>query len=331
MASSSEVAKHAGVSQTTVSRVLNNPSKVKAETVEKVMAAVAELNYKPGTQGRPAIQKKSGRIALISGPADDPFFAETTQSIGAYASQHDFGVDVRHVTSWNFEKTVNDSIKNNADGLIVSASFVSTGALDKLKRSGIPYIMFNRNSQSNNEFVEMDNSEAGFLAAMYVLNGKHKQIAWVGGPLNEAVQKERFTGYVHAFQQMNKRIKNKKIFVTEMDEAALAQIFFEMENAKKKPTAIVAATDAIALQLMDLYIEAGYSIPEDISIIGIDNVKLSSHHAIGLTSVGIESNDSLGQLAVEKLILSIQNPNELKTQITKAVKVYERNTVRPLV
>ena len=330
MASSSEVAKHAGVSQTTVSRVLNNPSKVKAETVEKVMAAVAELNYKPGNQGRPAIQKKSGKIALIAGPADDPFFAETTQSIITYANQHDFKVDVHHVTAWNFEETVSDSIKNNVDGLIVSASFVNTDALNKLNRSGIPCIRFNRNPQSSNQFVEMDNLEAGFLAAMYLLNGKHKQIAWVGGPMNEAVNKERFTGYVHAFQQMNKKIKNKKIFISEMDEAALAQIFFEMENAKKKPTAIVAATDAIALQLMDLYLEAGYSIPEDISIIGIDNVKLSGHHAIGLTSVGNESNDSLGQLAIEKLIFSIQNPNELKTQITKAVKVYERNTVKSL-
>lgn len=331
MASSNEVAKHAGVSQTTVSRVLNNPSKVKAETVEKVMAAVAELNYKPGNQGRPAIQKKSGRIAVIAGSAEDPFFAETIQSIGAYANQHDFGVDVHYATAWNFEGTVNDVLKNNIDGLILSTSFVNTDALDKVIRSGIPHLMFNRNSQSSNEFVEMDNLEAGFLAAMYLLNAKHKQIAWVGGTLNEAVHKERFTGYVHAFQQMNKKIKNKKIFISEMNEAALAQIFFEMENAKKKPTAIVAATDAIALQLMDLYLEAGYSIPEDISIIGIDNIKLSGHHAIGLTSVGNESNDSLGQLAIEKLIFSIQNPKELKTQITKAVKVYERNTVRSLI
>lgn len=331
MASSSEVAKHAGVSQTTVSRVLNNPSKVKVETVEKVMAAVAELNYKPGNQGRPAIQKKSGKIALISGAAEDPFFAETTQSIITYASQHDFRVDVHHVTAWNFEDTVNDILKNNVDGVIVSSSFVNTDALDKLNRSGLPAIMFNRNAQSSNEFVEIDNLEAGFLAAMYLLDGKHKQIAWVGGTLNEAVHKERFTGYVHAFQQMNKKIKNKKIFISEMNEAALAQIFFELENAKKKPTAIVAATDAIALQLMDLYLEAGYSIPEDISIIGIDNVKLSSHHAIGLTSVGNDSNESIGQLAIEKLIFSIQNPNELKTQITKAVKVYERNTVKSLI
>src|SRR5690606_20595722 len=94
----------------------------------------------------------------------------------------------------------------------------------------------------------------------------------------------------------------------------------------EKPTAICAATDAIAIRLMGFYISAGIRIPEDLSIIGTDNVELSRHASLNLTTIGMEDERGLGFLAVEKLIEMIYEKNKSCTQIQKSVRLFERNT-----
>ena len=95
--SSKDIAKYAGVSQTTVSRVLNTPNLVKEKTYKKVMVAIDKLNYIPDGNARSLVQNKTGRIALISGPLSNPFFADATTSIVNYANKHGFKINVHFV------------------------------------------------------------------------------------------------------------------------------------------------------------------------------------------------------------------------------------------
>ncbi|KIL51797.1 LacI family DNA-binding transcriptional regulator [Jeotgalibacillus soli] len=326
MVSSKDVAKYAGVSQTTVSRVLNTPHLVKGPTYKKVMAAIDDLNYIPDGNARSLVQKKTDTIALVSGPLYNPFFVDTTTSIVNYANKNGFKINVHFSNDENLSETYNSIFENKVDGIILSSILLEDPIFDKLEKSGIPFITYNRKHKSNKNFVEMDNEQAGFLAADYLLSLKHETICWVGGPLEISTFKGRYNGFLKAFQKKAVAVKQEQVFITDTSKDELYQAFLKMEKLPEKPTAIHAATDAIAIQMMDFYISAGYRVPEDISIIGIDNVEMSQHASISLTTVGISSPIGLGQLAIENLIKMIQEKNKACIQITESVRIFERKT-----
>jgi len=327
MVSSKDVAKYAGVSQTTVSRVVNTPNLVKEPTYRKVMAAIDELNYIPDGNARSLVQKKSDTIALISGPLYNPFFVETTTSIVNYANENGFKINVHFSNDENIEEIYNSIFEKKVDGIILSSVLLEDPVFAKLEKSGIPFILYNRKHESNKNFVEMDNEQAGFLATDYLFSLNHEEVCWIGGPTEMSTFKGRYDGFLKAFQKNNAAINPEKIFIGNTSKENLYQTFLKLEELSEKPTAICAATDAIAIQMMDFYISAGYKVPEDISIIGIDNVKIGQHASINLTTVGISSPIDLGRIAIEKLIKMIQQKNKPCVQITEAVRLFERKTI----
>lgn len=326
MVSSKDVAKYAGVSQTTVSRVLNTPHLVKQPTLNKVMAAIEDLNYIPDGNARSLVQKKTDTIALISGPLYNPFFVDTTTSIVNYANENGYRINVHFSNDENLSELYNTIFENKVDGIILSSILLEDPAFHKLEKSGIPFITYNRKHQSNKNFVEIDNEQAGFLAAEHLIALNHKNICWIGGPLEISTFKGRYDGFLKALERHGVVPDMKHVFITDTGKEELQQTFKKIEGFAEKPTAIFAATDAIAIQMMDFYISAGYRVPQDISIIGIDNVDISRHASISLTTVGISSAADLGQLAIEKLIEKIQGKNKTCIQITKAVRLFERKT-----
>lgn len=326
MVSSKDVAKYAGVSQTTVSRVLNTPQLVTNNTYKKVMGAIEDLNYIPDGNARSLVQKKTGIIALISGPLNNPFFVDTTTSIVNYANQNGFKINVHFVNNENLQETYNAVLENKVDGIILSSILIKDPIFNKLEKLNIPFITFNRKHESNQYFVEMDNEQAGYLATEHLIKNGHQEICWIGGPLNISTFKGRYEGFKKALQKNSLEIETLNIFNTDTSTEELYQTFLELEKLPDKPTAICAATDAIALNMMNFYINSGSKVPEDISIIGIDNVEMSRHASINLTTVGNSSSVGLGQLAIEKLIEMIYQKNMPCVQITKSVRLFERKT-----
>lgn len=326
MVSSKDVAKYAGVSQTTVSRVVNTPHLVKGPTYKKVMAAIDALNYIPDGNARSLVQQKTDTIALISGPLSNPFFVETTTSIVNIANDNGFRVNVHFSNDQNLSELYNVIFENKVDGIILSSILWDDPAFEKLEKSGIPFITFNRKHHSNKYFVEMDNEQAGYLSADHLLSLGHDDICWIGGPLEMSTFKGRYDGFLKAVKKHGAKVEPNHIFITDTSTEDLHQTFLALERLAQKPTAISAATDAIALQMMDFYISAGYRVPEDVSIIGIDNVATSRHASINLTTVGLSSSIGLGQLAIEKLIQMIHEKNRPCIRATETVRLFERNT-----
>lgn len=326
MVSSKDVAKYAGVSQTTVSRVLNTPELVKENTYKKVMTAIEELNYIPDGNARSLVQQRTNTIALISGPLHNPFFSDTTTSIVNYANEHGFKVNVHFVNNNNMEETYSSVFENKVDGIILSSILLEDPFFNKLIKMDVPFITFNRKHKSGQYFVEMDNEVSGDLATTHMIESGHEDICWIGGPLTISTFRGRYEGFIQAMKKKSLPINPKGVYNTDASREEVYEAFLELEKLPNKPTAICAATDAIAITLMDFYTSAGYRIPEDISIIGIDNVKLSSHASINLTTVGISSSPDLGHLAIEKLIEMINEKNKPCIQITKSVRLFTRKT-----
>lgn len=328
LVSSKDVAKHAGVSQTTVSRVLNTPELVKKPTIDKVMKAIQELNYIPNAHARSLVQNKTYTIALLSGPLHNPFFVDTTTAIVNYANSKGYRVNVQFVNDKKLTEAYATAFEQKVDGIILSCILIDDPIFEKLEKMDIPFITYNRKHKNNSQFVEIDNFEAGYLSAKHLIELGHTNIAWVGGPLTMSTFNNRYHGFLKAIKEYQHSVSAEYIIHTDTSKMDVSRAFQKLIHSKNRPTGICAGSDSLALYLMDDAIYANLSVPEDISIIGIDNVDISQHASIQLTTVGSISKENLGFLAINKLIELIENKKNSCVKITESVKIYTRKTTR---
>ncbi|TFB14208.1 LacI family transcriptional regulator [Filobacillus milosensis] len=330
MVSSKDVAKLAGVSQSTVSRVLNNPESVGEAKHEKVIKAMKELNYRPNAIARSLVKKQTKSIALISGPIHNPFFAETTTYIVNYSKQRGYNTNVHFEVFGDNTSVFNDVIEMQVDGIILSSILMDDYIYDDLKNLNIPFVMFNRKHNEPGNFFEMDNLLAGQQATEHLLDLNHKDIVWIGGPLNMSTFYGRYEGFRKTMEEQGLPVSDHNTKITDTSENEIHNVVRDLLAERNRPTAIFAATDSIAIYVLDYLLEKGYNVPEDISVIGIDNTKLSQHHSIELTTVGMDQGINLGQVAIEQLINDIESKNQHLTQKTYPTKLYNRSTTRAI-
>lgn len=327
MISSNDVAKKAGVSQSTVSRVINNPetvSREKRETVEKVMK---ELNYRPNSIARSLISNKTNQISLISGTLNNPFFVESTRNIISAAYKKGFTVNVFFEEDFSKANLYEAVFSQKAEGIILSSMLFESEYFDELENLNIPYMMFNRKHVKGGNYVEIDNYEAGYLGAEYLISKGHKDIHFFSGELEKSTFLGRHQGFSKAMEEFNVSYTNDNISITKQDTKAIEMELKRILSYKRRPTAIFAATDMIALILMNDLQKRGYRIPEDISLIGIDNTEALKHSSLNLSSIGPDNERHLSTIAVEHLFKLIDNEDNQNYQETLPCKLYERGTV----
>ncbi len=312
MVSSKEVAKIAGVSQATVSRVLNNSPNVRKETREKVQKAIEELQYQPNMIARSLVLNRTKTIAYISGSLDNPFYSEMTTSIINLATKKGYNIFVYFENQSNKEELLNLAVSNNVAGIIQSTITLDDSLYDILQNSQIPYITINRKHQKGGNYVVLDNHLAGRMAMEHLIQLGHERIGIITGPDNISTFLERKEGCLQLVKEKNISLDSKLIKVIDTSKKDTVQATFELLNTKPQPTAILCATDYMALTVMDTLISTGKKIPEQISVIGIDDIDISGHSSIQLTSVA-HNIQQMGELAVNSLISMIEDSSDEPT------------------
>ncbi|HLR71991.1 MAG TPA: LacI family DNA-binding transcriptional regulator [Pseudogracilibacillus sp.] len=330
MVSSKDVAKKANVSQSTVSRVMNQPHKVNPVTRNKVLEVIKNLNYRPNSIARSLVSKETMSIALISGQLHNPFFAESTTSIVEFANSKGFSVNVHFDDLQDNLNVYQDVLNQQVDGIILSSILYNDPIYDELINQDVPFVMFNRKNKNIGNFVEMDNFKAGFLGAECLIENNHQEIIWIGGALSTSTFYGRHTGFLAALDKHNLSIQEANTIITDTTENDVHDKIIRVMARKNRPTAIFAATDSIALYIMDILSRHGFHIPQDISIVGVDNVSYSSHGNIQLSTIGIVEEDNLGKIAIEYLIDLINDKNKSLGVIQKTIdtKLINRGTIR---
>ncbi|RSL29563.1 LacI family transcriptional regulator [Salibacterium salarium] len=326
MVSSKDVAKRAGVSQSTVSRVLNESDRVSKSNVDKVTKAMNELNYRPNSIARSLVSKQTKTLALISGPLHNPFFVETTTSIINYANEKGYKTNVFFENAGDNMSVYESVLSMQLDGIILSSIFMEDPIYEELKALNLPFVMFNRKHNKPGHFVEIDNEKSGKMAADHFLELGHERIGFIGGPLYTSTFYGRYIGFS---EEIRKHVPLDEAFMHETDtsEQDVRDAVLKMMGRKHKPTAIFAATDSIAILAIDTLKELGYAIPEDISICGMDNVRMARHHSFELTTIGPNTDKNLGRLGIEHLIEMIEGNDDNKpVEVTIDPVMYERKT-----
>lgn len=325
MVSSKDIAKKAGVSQSTVSRVINRPETVRKDKRDIVKEVMKRLNYRPNSVARSLLSNNTNQISLISGTLNNPFFVETTQKIINLAYHNGFNINVYFEEDFEHDTLYNNVFSQKTEGIILSSMYYNSPHFEELKNLGVPYMMFNRKHQTGGNFVELDNYQAGKMAGDYLISKGHSRIHWVGGELEKSTFYGRFEGFKESLQHHNISVDSTNFSITVQKPEVIEKEIEKIISLPNKPTAIFAATDMIAVIVLDILKRNGYQVPTDFAIIAVDNTKTLQHSAFNLTSIGIE--DNLGEIAIRHLIKMINGDTVNKIQETLSCKLFERGTV----
>ena len=325
MAGIREVAKLAGVSPSTVSRVMNGTAKVDEEKKQRVLAAISETGFKPNELARALFKKSSKIIGVIVPNIENPFFNELARSIEEEAYQNGFRMLLCSSDDNTEKELMNIQIltQMNADGIIIMTNSDKTGKA--VAECSIPVVLVDRKISGGNEiaFIESDHYKGGKIAAEHLIQCGCKNIVCMKGPVEFSSGENRYKGYLDACRQYG--IPEQSINCTYDYEAGLTAA---KELLEKYPDVdgIIACNDMAAISTYKVLTEAGYKVPDDIQLIGFDNINFSRMFTPELTTVA-QPITNIGTLAVQIILRHGEGMPFQKENILD-VKLISRQTTK---
>lgn len=326
-----DIAKKTGYSPTTVSKVFNNYTDVRKQTRQAILQAAKELGYLPNAHARTLTTKKSWTIGVLfvesSGIGmQHPFFSAVIESFKQAVVNKGYALmfiskDVGGKQSGYLE---NCKIRG-VDGVVVVLSDYEDPYFRELLDSDIPCVILDYET-SQAHTVYSDNERGSYLAVEYLHSLGHRKIAHISGGTNTFAGSKREQGYELAISKLNLEkqdsyIVNGGFFSIESGYAAMMQLL----DLEDRPTAVFAAGDHLALGAVRAAKERGLHIPEDLSIIGFDNIDLSQYITPALTTIG-QDTALLGNEAAQILIRSIDNPSDVAESMMLPVRLVVRDS-----
>lgn len=304
-----DIAREAGVSITTVSRVLNNKEEgMSKETREKVLAVMQEANFQPNKLARGLVTKRSSMLGLIVPNISNPFFPELCRGAEDEANKRNYSLiicnsDDQLQKEENYLRLLKEQ---QVDGILLSSKNRLSQTSKVLLQSGkVPYVLFDRGEEANKQSgVFLDNERGGYLAGKHLTDLGHTQIACMTGPSEILNSQQRLSGFQRALMEASIELPPSLILVGgfQMDKAY--QVAKEFLN-NNTVTAIFAANDLMACGIYQAAHEIGIQIPEQLSIVGFDDISLVSALIPKLTTIR-QDTYGMGRKAIELLINEIE-------------------------
>jgi LacI family transcriptional regulator len=309
-----DVAVHAGVSQPTVSKVLNNYPHIKPSTKQKVETAIKELGFEPDFLARSLVTNKTRTIGLIVGDIANPFYAETAKVIIQEAQEYGYEIillDTDYRGDY-FEQCIKTLISKRVDGVMIGSITRKNEQINKLHDMGIPIMLYNRNLDCKSvHFVELDNEKASLLAIGHLYGLGHRRIAFISGPTQYSSFDSRLKGYYSGLREFSLEQDPQMVYKGRFEYKHILQFTSQLLilDPCERPTAFLVANDQMAIAVMEAVKRFGLRIPEDISVVGFDNIDISSNPFIGLTTVS-QQKKQMALLAIRNLISIIDDKSD---------------------
>lgn len=299
MATIKDVANVAGVTVTTVSRVLNNRGYISDATRKKVYDAMEELNYKPNEIARSLFRKKSNLIGLIIPNVSHPFFAELTNYIEYYA--HKKGYKILLCDSYQDSVKEKDYIemlrRHQVDGIIMGSHTLETS---EYINTDLPIVAIDRNLSDKIPFITSDNYHGGVLATNLLINKGCKKLAHISGPLEiNTPANKRYQAFIDVTKEKNIEsvVIEGKLDTFEGYRKIVLKLFDEHPDID----GVFASSDIIAASIINVAHTLGRNIPEDLKIVGYDDISIASLIVPTLTTIKQPIKD-IGKLIIDILI-----------------------------
>lgn len=306
---SAEVAARAGVSQSAVSRVFTPGASASSKTVEKVRKAARELGYRPNVLARAMVSGKSRIIGLVVAYLENQFYPDVLEKLSNALQERGYHVLIfmASQTAGNIEDVVDEILDYQVDGIIAASVAMSSDLTERCRAAGVPMVLFNRSQDDPRmSAVTSNNIEGGRRAAEFLVAGGHKKIGYIAGWEGASTQRDREAGLLKGLAEAGQSLHAREVGNFHMDDARAATLrMFE----RNPPDAVFVANDHMAMAVMDtLRFELGLRVPQDVSIIGYDDVPTAAWPAYNLTTVRQPANRMVAE-TVDILLAKIDDAN----------------------
>ena len=331
-----DVARRAGVSRATVSRVLNHYPHVSKPVRARVQRAVRQLGYRPDQVARSLATRETHTVGLVVADITNPFYGETAGAIVEAMRAHGYNVILCNTENQvrRQEEYVEILRQRRVDGIIFGSVFLDDPVVEGLVAAGYPCVMYNRRLRSRRgNFIVLDNVRAGRELTGHLIRLGHRRIGFVSGLRNLSTATERLQGYRAALRSAGLDLESALIRPGGFRAGLAEQAARELLKQPHRPTAIVAGNDLMALGVMQAAGDLGLGIPDDVAVVGFDEIELTAHRQIQLTTMAQQMGD-MGRLAAAALLDIIGDPTRFAAeplQQTLAPRLVVRRTCGALV
>ena len=282
-----EVAKKAGVSQSAVSRVFTPGASASKRTSERVRKAASELGIRSSGVTYSHRSGKSRMIGLVVAYLDNLFYPNALEKLSNQLKEKGYHVLIfmASQTAGNIDEVLHEIMGYQVDGIVLASVAMSSDLASKCQKAGVPVVLFNRSQDDDRlSSVGSNNVSGGRKIAEFLIDGGHKKIAHIAGWEGASTQRDRETGFMSGLYSAGIELFAREVGDFQIEQAREAAR--RMFNKSDHPDAVFVANDHMAIGVMDvLRLEVGLRIPDDVSIIGYDDVSAAEWFAYSLTTV----------------------------------------------
>ena len=312
-----DVARRAGVSQSAVSRVFTPGASVSQSMTDRVLAAADELGYRPNVLARTMITGKSRLIGLVVAYLDNQFYPEILEKMSTSLQQRGYHVLVfmAQQTSGNIDSVLQEILDYQVDGIVLASVAMSSQLAEQCDAAGIPVVLFNR-AQTDDNFstVTSNNFAGGRALADFLVAGGHERIAYIAGWEGASTQRDREAGFRAGLADHGRELFARGVGDFHTERAAEAAL--DMFTGDHVPDAVFVANDHMAFAVMDvLRGKLGLAIPEDVSVVGYDDVQLAAWPSFDLTTVS-QPSDRMVAETVSALMAQIEDGETVPRRVS---------------
>jgi len=297
-----DVAKAAKVSVGTVSNVLNRPDVVAPETLARVQATIKELGFVPNGFARHLRSGQSRTLGLIVPDVANPFFTEVARGVEDAASKRDYAVFLCNSdeSATKEDRYINVLIQQQVRGVLITPADMKSDRLEAMRERGIAVTLLDREIKGRKQCsVSVDDVHGGQIAIEYLAGLGHKNIAWVCGPESIPQVADRGAGVTKAAKVAGAKIET--IRVPLMNAAKGEEAAKKILGLDEMPSAIFCANDLLALGVMRALLASKVRIPEQVSVLGYDNIEFAPSAAVPLSSIA-QPSYQMGVTAADLLL-----------------------------
>jgi LacI family transcriptional regulator len=306
-----DVAQHAGVSVTTVSHVINDTRYVSDETRRRVEASIAELHYVPSALARGLKNSRTHTIGVMLPNSSNPYFAEIVRGIEDACYEGGYSVILCNSDDMAAKqgRYVRVLMEKQVEGLVVLSSGGDTELGKYLRVASMPQVLVDREVEHlDADLVEVNHEQGGYLATRHLLELGHRQVACIAGPAHLSSAVERLAGWQRALDECG--VKQPASLRPEGDFSSASghSAMLRLMRKPNPPTAVFASNDLMAIGAICAATTLGLRVPQDVSVVGFDDIALAAYASPPLTTVE-QPKHQLGELAAHWLLARIADPS----------------------
>lgn len=333
MATMKDIAKLAKVSTSTVSHVINKSRFVSDEIAERVNKAAKELNYAPSALARSLKMKRTKTVGMLVTTSTNPFFGEVVKGVERRCYEKGYNLILCNTEgdSERMKSSIDTLLQKRVDGLMLMCSTLEGEHLDVFERyPELPVVVMDWGPMLFASDKIQDNShQGGYMATQHLIDNGHTEIGCITGPLHRNQASSRYEGFKQAMSEANIEVRADWIVESNFECDGGFDAFQTLKSRGRLPSALFVCNDMMAMGVIHAATQDGLRVPQDLSLIGYDDIHLSKYMTPALTTIH-QPKHRLGKAAVDTLLSRLESPEVYPQVVELEPTLVERSSVMAL-